>query len=99
MTATIYLSLFLATCIYAVFLNWKPIEEWHRPNWTFLTVIVGNTILGIAFYYICIAEGIPIAAFWAFFYVNLVGGTPIVIWQLWRIWKRWKQNNEIKRRP
>lgn len=83
MTAsTIYLILFIATSLYAIGL--QRIHDLYSPNFVWVTVVVGNAMIGGALAALCWADVLPWAAFSHLVGLNVAGGTPIIIWQLWQ---------------
>jgi uncharacterized membrane protein len=73
-----YITLFLITTLYACILAWmKRNERWdYEPDWTDMTVVIGNTILGLHIWWILGWE-----MFLIVLKVNIVGGVPILVWR------------------
>jgi Na+-transporting NADH:ubiquinone oxidoreductase subunit NqrB len=83
-TAAIYAGTTVATAAYATWL--ETYKRSYEPNWTWVTVVGGNAILGMSFLAICIAAPPtkPSSFFWHLVGVNIAGGMPIILWQLWK---------------
>lgn len=97
MVVEVFAALGLATTLYAVFLNYRPVNEWYTPDWTWLTVVGGNgLILGAIMAFALLGE-IPIRAFWLAFGCNVVAGIPIIGWQLIAAARR-RQNRTARQR-
>jgi hypothetical protein len=86
-----YLGLLIASCLYAVFL--ERIHHIYHPNWTWATVVGGNTLIIIALV-VQVALGVVLsvwAAVVALLINNIVAGSPIIVWQVWGITLRLNQ--------
>lgn len=83
----VYAVLFLATALYAVALHhWRRLE----PDWTWLEVVIGTSLVLAA--PATLGELGELAswqdyqhAVWRSF---IVGGLPVVVWQIWLAWSR-----------
>jgi hypothetical protein len=80
----IYVATTVATSAYAAYL--ETLHKSYDPDWTWLTVVGGNAILGIAFLGVCHAAPPPTSTgyFWHLVGLNCAGGAPIIVWQLWQ---------------
>lgn len=91
MIPVIFALLFLGTTIYAIVLDHAKRRRWE-PDWTWLEVTIGSALcLAAGTAATCAvlgADGLIIAGlFWLAF---VVGGLPIVIWQLSRMNGRYR---------
>jgi hypothetical protein len=93
---SVYAALACSTSYYAYYL--ESLKKSYEPHGTIWTVVGGNTLLGMGFLGICLLAPPrnPMDAFWHLVLVNLVGGTPIAIWQLWQ---RWNELQQQRARP
>lgn len=85
--------LFIATALYSAWL--ESLQKSYEPDWTWATVVGGNTIIGLA--YLACQLVMPLSganAFWLLFLLNVVGGTPVVLWQLWQRHQRAQAREE-----
>ena len=87
MTTTILLALFLLCCLYAVFL--ELLKERYIPNWTWLTVVAGNS------FFLAALWGIEALSEPLTFRIALLtmsaAGIPILIWQAWQYVERQRE--------
>jgi len=88
-----YFTLFIVCALYAVFL--QRIHDLYTPDWTWVTVVGGNVLIGMALLALCLSGVLPLAAFWHLVGLNVVAGLPIIIWQLWQMGVR----NGARKRP
>lgn len=85
-TAAVLIVLTLASALYALLL--ERIKERYVPNWTWLTVVVGNGLIGLALWAIeAWSEPLTVALIFA---ANVAAGSPIIAWQLWQMDRRWR---------
>ena len=86
--ALIYLSLFIGSAVYAALL--ALFKHYWEPNLTWLEVILGVVLCLLAPYLAQRIEPVDVLGYehrvWLAF---VVGGTPIVIWQLGRSVSAW----------
>jgi hypothetical protein len=70
-----------ASALYAWYL--QTLDKAYEPNWTWVTVVGGNAIIGMAFLAICLLA--PPLARVSYFYhllaLNCTAGVPVIIWQ------------------
>lgn len=76
----ILLGAALASAAYAAFLD--RIHDKYAPDWIWVTVVVGNTMVGGVFALFCGLGYIPWLAFQLLFAINVAMGTPIIAWQI-----------------
>ena len=82
------LGLMAATWAYALIL--RRLRPLYEPRWVWLTVVIGNAIVGVAVGVRCFLLPIPpydgttllVWSFWQWVWHFAAGGTPIVIWQV-----------------
>jgi TRAP-type C4-dicarboxylate transport system permease small subunit len=83
----IYLCVLLTCTLYSIILAWMQRHpRWnYAPDWTWLTVVIGDGILfiGIAFLFIH-----DVASIWTVGGIFPIGGVPIIVWQLHDTWQR-----------
>jgi uncharacterized membrane protein len=95
----IHLLLFFAAWGYAAFLNRKRVYEWYHPDRTYLAVIGGVFLVGIAL----TAEAWILALPWwivlLYFTLMTAAGIPIYLWQREQARERRKAIEAIDRRP
>lgn len=90
MIVAVYLSAVLSCTVYAIVLaaiRRTPYN--YEPNYTWLTVVVGNALLGFHYWWGQVVE--PVSgtdAFLRLFFINVAGGAPVIIWQLIEIIQR-----------
>lgn len=73
------LVLFGASGLYAYILpHWRPK---YQPNWTWVTVVIGNSLLIAATAGMEWMSAVPSGTTAIFIAVNVAGGAPIVLWQ------------------
>jgi len=77
---TVHLALFLACVGYAAAL--QRVYRWYHPDRTWITVVIGETLVGLALGALCAAGVLPWSA--AAYFITLQGaaGLPIIFWQL-----------------
>lgn len=72
------------TSAYALFLN--RIHDKYAPEHIWITVVVGNALLGGMFALWLWLEPVPAGAtftpFWRLLALNVAGGIPIIAWQI-----------------
>lgn len=90
--AAIYVILFLACTLYAIVLD--HLGERYVPNWTFVTVIIGDMFIlaGAA----AIVQYVPLSGWglwWAFAGCFIAAGLPIIGWQLFQIYRRFRERS------
>lgn len=95
----IFTALGLTTTLYAVLLSYEPINQWYTPDWTWLTVIGGNSLILLALLGLYFVGELPLRAFWLAVAANVVAGIPIVVWQLIAAARRRSVRIERNRRP
>lgn len=89
----IYIGLFFGCLIYAVLLQF--LHDIYTPDWTWITVVGGNILIGMALLALCHVGTLPRAAFWHLLGLNSIAGIPIIAWQLWQM----DQRRRMRRRP
>ena len=70
----------VASTLYAAYLN--SLDGSYNPRWTWVTVVVGNALIGLTFAAFCALDILPWLAFQLLFATNVALGAPIIIWQL-----------------
>lgn len=92
MIPAIFTILFLVTALYAAALNRARTRGWE-PDWTWLEVTIGSAlclVAGTAATYAALGPaGLVITIF--FWLAFVIGGAPIVVWQLTRMSSRHRQ--------
>lgn len=83
----IYGSLVLITGGYAVLL--ERLHDLYTPDWVWLTVVGGNTLIGLALLALCLSGELPMAAFWHLLGLNIAAGCVVITWQLLQV--RWRR--------
>jgi F0F1-type ATP synthase membrane subunit a len=92
-TAAILLTLMFAATVYAITL--EHLRERYVPNWTWLTVVVGNSLILAALWSIeALAEPLT---FGLALLCNVAAGGPIIVWQLWQMERRRRRRMERER--
>lgn len=91
---SVYACLFLAGTLYAIILNWKPINERYTPDWTWLTVVGGNGLILAALYTLCAIGELPYEAFYHALAANIAAGIPIIVWQVGQAVNRRRRRSE-----
>lgn len=80
----IHVTLCAACIAYAMFLNQKHVYEWYTPNRTWVTVVIGDALIGIALAMVCAVGVLPWLALLFYGTLHIAAGAPIIIWQLQR---------------
>lgn len=87
----IYIAVALVSLVYAAVLNTRRVHDWHTPNWTWVTVVIGDGIILAGINVACRIGALPWPAFWAAFWMTLAAGAPIIAWQLIKFAKRYRR--------
>jgi len=85
--------LFVTSTLYSLWL--ESLKKSYEPDWTWATVVGGNTMIGVA--YLACQLTVPMAGIDAFLLLlglNITAGTPIVLWQLWQMNQRYRMRKE-----
>jgi hypothetical protein len=77
------------TTAYSIILH--AFHNSYHPRWTWLTVVIGNSILGGAWAWVWFRGALPLAIALFYFETQVAGGMPVVVWQLWENHKRDKE--------
>jgi hypothetical protein len=77
---TVLLVGLVASTLYAAYLN--TLDGRYNPRWTWVTVVIGNALIGLTFAAFCALGILPWLAFQLLFATNVALGAPIIIWQL-----------------
>jgi uncharacterized membrane protein len=80
MTAAILVALSATTALYAFVL--ERLNERYVPNWTWLTVVIGNALIGGALW--AVERWSEPLTFGVYLFANIAAGGPIIGWQLWQ---------------
>jgi hypothetical protein len=86
-----YLALLFAASVYAAIL--APLRPVYEPDWTWATVVLGNSLIIVAFA-AQVALGVittPGAAAVALLIDNIAAGVPVIVWQVRELTKRHAQ--------
>lgn len=94
----IHIALFTAASAYALFLNQKHIYEWYNPDRTWITVVGGDVLIGLALLGICYIGALPWDVLTYWITLHATAGVPIIVWQRTRSARRGKQLQELDRR-
>lgn len=78
----VFCGLFVITVIYVMILNQPAVREWYIPKRTWLTVVIGNALIGLCILAFCLLGDLPIRAFWLLLIANITAGIPVICWQL-----------------
>lgn len=84
----VHVGLAAAAALYAAFLNQRHVYEWYNPDRTWLTVIGGDVLIGLALAALVALEALPADVLLYWLTLHLCAGTPIIFWQLRRAKKR-----------
>lgn len=100
MIPVMFALLFLVTTIYAIALDHYAGRKRWEPDWTWVEVAIGSAfclLAATAATYVALGvAGLAIAAlFWLAF---IIGGLPIVVWQMTRMSSRYRQATAEARR-
>lgn len=87
--ATIYGGLFLACAAYARFL--ESLKNAYVPDWTWVTVVVGQSKVVMAMWLFCFAGAMPWSAFYLYAGAQIVAGLPIIAWQVSQTYRRYQR--------
>ena len=93
----VHFVLFLICVGYALFLNQRSVYEWYTPNRTWVTVVGGDTLIGLALAMLCAIDVLPWLALLLYGTLHIAAGTPIIVWQLRRANKRERELEGISR--
>jgi uncharacterized membrane protein len=85
-TPVVYALLFAATIIYAVAL--ERLHDVYTPDWTWITVVIGNSLIGLALLALCWIGEVSWGAFWHILGLNACAGSVIIAWQAWQAVQR-----------
>lgn len=77
----IHLVLFGVALGYAKFLNKKEVYEWYHPDRTWMTVVGGDLLIGIALAAECYIGTLPWMALLLYGTLHVAAGLPIIHWQ------------------
>jgi drug/metabolite transporter (DMT)-like permease len=69
-----------ASAVYAAAL--QKLHHRYSPDFTWLTVVGGNGLIGAALAVFCALGRIPWAALWLLIALNVATGIPIITWQM-----------------
>lgn len=69
-----------ASALYAALL--QHLHHRYSPDYTWLTVVGGNALIGATMALFCWLGRIPWQAFWLLVAINVVMGIPIITWQM-----------------
>lgn len=87
--AAVYLILLLVCTLYSIVL--ERVRERYIPNWTWLTVVIGNGFVIAAQAAIILNVALtPLEIVGVLVGANVVGGLPVIIWQVWQMMVRYK---------
>lgn len=89
MVPFVYGTLFTTVVCYAYLL--ERTHDRYTPDWTWLTVVIGNFFIGLALGGLCWLGELPAAAFWHLVGLNVTAGSVIIIWQLDQSRRRHKE--------
>lgn len=89
--AWIYITVALISLAYAAILNIRRVHNWHTPNWTWITVVIGDGIILAGIGAACWIHAISWDAWWVAFWMTCAAGAPIIGWQLIRAAKRYRR--------
>lgn len=70
----------VASACYAAILN--HIQHTYTPDWVWVTVVVGNAMIGLVQAVFCAMRVLPWEAFLLLLYTNIAMGLPIIVWQI-----------------
>lgn len=93
----IHVALAAICTLYALFLNQRHIYEWYNPDRTWMTVIGGDVLIGLALLAIVYLGALPAAALLYWTSLHVVAGIPIIVWQHIRARKRARQIRDLDR--
>jgi hypothetical protein len=91
-------ALFVASACYAAFLNQKKVHEWYSPNHVWLTVVGGDTLIGLALGALYLIGAVPLAALIFYASLHIAAGLPVISWQRRRAAKRAGELEAIEKR-
>jgi hypothetical protein len=87
-----YISTVLTCTLYSLFLAWIKRTRWnYEPDFTWLTVVGGNAILGFHLWWLLGWE-----VFVVVLLVNIAGGLPVISWQFIELIQRLHQLRQHK---
>lgn len=92
------IGLIATAAIYAAILNRKRVREWYTPNWTWLTVVIGDGLILGAMRVLVLVGELSERAWLITFGYTCAAGAPIIIWQGIRAYVRWKRATEVIKR-
>jgi hypothetical protein len=84
----IYIGVAIVALAYAALLNNKRVHDWYTPDWTWITVVIGDGIILAGLWAAALIGYVPWHAWWAAFWLTCAAGGPIITWQLIRAAKR-----------
>lgn len=89
----------VAAAAYSGFLH--TIQHLYQHDWTWVTVVGGNALIGGFFAAWLYLAGEPLTDFWRLLALNVAAGLPVIAWQIGqRDWRREHQANGRRlRRP
>lgn len=79
----IFMSCMFTCALYSLLLAVLKRTRWnYEPDHTWVTVVVGNAIIGLHFLWLqTVAPTSGIEAFWGLVSLNVAGGGPVIAWQ------------------
>jgi hypothetical protein len=61
--------------------KWGKSPRPYAPDLTWVTVVIGNLLIGLSFLLFAILGEISLRAFWLLVALNFAWGLPVIIWQ------------------
>ena len=96
--ALVHALLFIASSIYALFLNQEHVQAWYRPDRVEVTVIGGDVLIGVAILALTLLGVFDAIVPILYTSLHIVAGVPIMVWQRTKREQRKRNQDAIKRR-
>lgn len=87
-----YLILLLVIIAYVVLL--EHIHDVYSPDYIWVTVVVGTTLVGLAFLALALLGAFPLIAFWHLVGLNVMAGGVVIAWQIWQAVRRHREREK-----
>lgn len=88
MPVAIAIALVFLSSVYAAILNIKRVHNWYTPDRTYITVVIGNSLILAGLLCLVPAGMLSFWQWWHALIYTVSAGVPIIIWQRIRAIKR-----------
>jgi hypothetical protein len=92
----VLLLLAAISTVYSLILQQPAVYTWYAHDRTWVTVVIGNAMIGFALLGWLWFEGMPLTAFWMLLGCNVAAGIPIIVWQVHEAHVRRKERRRVE---